>query len=194
MQVRIDSFVLLSVEDPQVTMTIYGLFGQPGKDSGIAHEPGNRSWQEYICRISMQDGGVQHPEMRFIEIGGRKHIATDSRNMQQLDERDLVRVARRKAYARKAPVVETAAAGVLLQQEWMMDAVSAPERNRIVVIVENMLEDGRCCNPRVVIGIKTDEQIPGPFWRHSLVRSSTEQLIQLGARMGYVHVMGDWLL
>jgi hypothetical protein len=54
-------------------------------------------------------------------------------------------------------MIAAAIASVLRQQERMMDPVPTPERNSVLVVFENSLEDCAPLNVRIVIGIQTNK-------------------------------------
>ena len=93
---------------------------------------------------SVKNRPVQLGKMGAIEVGRSERASSDRRQMEQLYERDEVGVLRPKPDPRKCPVVSAAVAPVLRKEERMVNAVSMPERDAVLVVLQDTLEDADC--------------------------------------------------
>jgi hypothetical protein len=107
--------------------------------------------------------------------------------MKQLQERDQMGVFRLEAYARERPVISAAVATVFGKQEWMVNTVSPPERNTVLVVLQDASKGCRLFKLSLVVGIQPDEQKRCRQWVDALVRPMPEARIELGAWVRLIH-------
>lgn len=83
-------------------------------------------------------------------------------------------------------IPETIAA-ISRQQERMMNTVTMPEGNAILVILEDTLEHGTVLDLLIVVCVASDEQKSRRLWLYALKRTAGEVKIKLATRMWLVH-------
>src|SRR5690349_17614081 len=89
-----------------------------------------------MLRRAAQDDRVEPPKMREIEILGLELAPANPREAQQLDERHKMGVTWREANPRKRSVIAAPVAVVFRQKKRMMDAVTSPERDAVLVVLD----------------------------------------------------------
>src|SRR5690606_8521997 len=93
----------------------------------------------------------------------------------------------RKADSREATVIVATVPGVLRQQERMMNAVLAPKRNAILVILAKLRKDWCALYIGSVVGIEPNKEKPCSSRVGSLIGLLNKERIQYCARMCLKH-------
>lgn len=101
---------------------------------------------------------VKRGEVAGVEVRRAQRVASHRRQVQQLDEADLLCVLGSEAQAREVAVVAQAIAAVLRQQKGVMHAMASPEGSAVAVVVQQGRIDRAALDVGGVVRVQANEE------------------------------------
>ena len=101
----VDPLVIVAVQHVEWANTVERRFGQPHKRLCRAHEAHDPIGNKDVLCPAMKQNIVEHVQVRGAQVACGQFVSPDRWNMQQFDERDMVRLLNREPDTGKVAVV-----------------------------------------------------------------------------------------